>query len=153
MGLDESWIRLCLFLHLGEESSELDSMDDSLDGNDAGGEHDGDLGEWHLRVMMGVVLGLFDVCQVHQTTWTWCPYSWFPSGKTQIWPCWADGLERKCLWAVSSLFSLDGLERRSRHDIWASNELYSFCRLCCCGLGSCRIIHIPIFQSLYQLST
>ena len=23
-------------------------MDDSLDGNDAGGEYDGDLGEWHL---------------------------------------------------------------------------------------------------------
>ena len=35
----------CLFLPLGEESSELGSMDDSLDGNDAGGEHDGDLGE------------------------------------------------------------------------------------------------------------
>ena len=49
---------------------------------------------------MGVMLGVFDVCQVHQTTWIWCPYSWFPSGKTQIWPCWADGLERKCLWAV-----------------------------------------------------
>ena len=38
----------CLFLPLGEESSELGSMDDSLDGNDAGGEYDGDLGEWHL---------------------------------------------------------------------------------------------------------
>ena len=63
--------------------------------------------------MMGVMLGVFDVSQVHQTTWTWCPYSWFPSGKTRIWPCWADGLERKCLWAVSFLFSLDGLERRA----------------------------------------
>ena len=72
---------------------------------------------------MGVVLGVFDVCLVHQTTWTWCPCSWFPSGRTRIWPCWADGLERNCLWAVSSLFSLNGLERRSRHDIWASNEL------------------------------
>ena len=51
--------------------------------------------------MMGV---MFDVCWVHQTTWTWCPYSWFPSGKTWIWPCWADGLKRKCLWAVSFLF-------------------------------------------------
>ena len=36
----------CLFLPSGEESSELGSMDDSL--NDAGGEHDGDLGEWCL---------------------------------------------------------------------------------------------------------
>ena len=35
----------CLFLPSGEESSELGSTDDSLDGNDAGGEHDGDLGE------------------------------------------------------------------------------------------------------------
>ena len=35
----------CLFLPLGEESSELGSMDDSLDVNDAGGEHDSDLGE------------------------------------------------------------------------------------------------------------
>ena len=38
----------CLFLPLGEESSELGSTDDSLDGSDAGGEYDGDLGEWHL---------------------------------------------------------------------------------------------------------
>ena len=38
----------CLFLPLGEESSELGSTDDSLDGNAAGGEHDGDLGEWCL---------------------------------------------------------------------------------------------------------
>ena len=38
----------CLFLPLGEESSELGSTDDSLDGNDAGGEHEGDLGEWRL---------------------------------------------------------------------------------------------------------
>ena len=34
----------CLFLPSGEESSELGSTDDSLDGYDAGGEH-GDLGE------------------------------------------------------------------------------------------------------------
>ena len=52
----------------------------------------------------GVTMGVFDVCLVHQTTWICCPYSWFPSGKTRIWPCWADGLERKCLWAVSSFF-------------------------------------------------
>ena len=38
----------CLFLPSGEESSELGSTDDSLDGNDAGGEYEGDLGEWHL---------------------------------------------------------------------------------------------------------
>ena len=38
----------CLFLPLGEESSELGLTDDSLNGNDAGGEYDGDLGEWHL---------------------------------------------------------------------------------------------------------
>ena len=39
----------CLFLPLGKESSELGSTDDSLDGNDAGGEHDSDLGQQHLR--------------------------------------------------------------------------------------------------------
>ena len=38
----------CLFLPSGEESSELDLTDDSLDGRDAGGENDGDLGEWCL---------------------------------------------------------------------------------------------------------
>ena len=38
----------CLFLPSGEESSELGSTDDSLDGSDAGGENDGDLGEWRL---------------------------------------------------------------------------------------------------------
>ena len=38
----------CLFLSSGEESSELGLTDDSLDGNDAGGEYDGDLGEWCL---------------------------------------------------------------------------------------------------------
>ena len=32
-------------------------------------------------VMMGVMLGMFDVCRVHQTTWIWCPYSWFPFWK------------------------------------------------------------------------
>ena len=62
-------------------------------------------------------------------------------------------LERNCLWAVSSLFPPDGLERMSRHDIWASSELCSFCRLCCWGPGSCRIVHILIFQSLCQSST
>ena len=55
-------------------------------------------------------------------------------------------LERNCLWAVSSLFAPDGLERRSRHDIWASNELCSFCRLCCWGPGSCRSIHTRVFS-------
>ena len=39
-------------------------------------------------------------------------------------------------------FHQDGLEGLSRHDIWASSELCSFCRLCCWGPGSCRIIHI-----------
>ena len=45
MKADSDW---CLFLPSGEESSELGSMDDSLDGNDAGGEHDSDLGEYCL---------------------------------------------------------------------------------------------------------
>ena len=44
-GLMKAGSDWCLFLPSGEESSELGSMDDSLDGNDAGGEHDGDLGE------------------------------------------------------------------------------------------------------------
>ena len=48
------------------------------------------------RVMMGVMQGVFEVGQVHQATWIWCPYSSCPSGKTQISPCWADGLERNC---------------------------------------------------------
>ena len=90
--------------------------------------------------------GVFDVYQVHQTTWIWCPYSLYPSGKT-------DGLERNCFWAVSSLFSPYGLERKCHHDIWASNGLYFSCRLCHWGPGPCTSIHIPIFQSLYQLST
>ena len=38
----------CLFLLSGDESSKLGSTDDSLDGNDAGGGYDGDLGEWCL---------------------------------------------------------------------------------------------------------
>ena len=38
----------CLFLPSGEESSEMGSTDDSLDGDDAGGECDGDLGQWCL---------------------------------------------------------------------------------------------------------
>ena len=33
---------------MGEESSELGSTDESLDGSDAGGENDDDLGEGHL---------------------------------------------------------------------------------------------------------
>ena len=36
---------LCLFLLLGEESPELGSTEDSLDGKDAGGECEGDLGQ------------------------------------------------------------------------------------------------------------
>ena len=47
--------------------------------------------------------------------------------ETQIWLGWPDGLEKNCLWAVFPLSSLDGLERRSRHDKWALNELNSFC--------------------------
>ena len=47
-GLMKAGSDLCLFLPSGEESSELGSTDDSLDGNDAGGENDGDLGEWRL---------------------------------------------------------------------------------------------------------
>ena len=47
--MSQGWMKAgsdwCLFLPSGEEFSELGSMDDSLDGNDAGGEHDGDLGE------------------------------------------------------------------------------------------------------------
>ena len=102
-------------------------------------------------VIMQVMQGVFKVGQVHQTTWIWCPYSLCPSGKTQISPCWADDLERNCFWAVSSLFSPNGLERRCHHDIWASNGLYFFCRLCHWGPGPCMNIHIPRFQSLYQL--
>ena len=30
-----------------------------------------------MGVMLVVMLGVFDVCWVHQTTWIWCPYSWF----------------------------------------------------------------------------
>ena len=37
---------LCLFLPVGVESSEQGSTDDSLDDLDAGGEYDGDLGEY-----------------------------------------------------------------------------------------------------------
>ena len=47
-GLMKAGSDWCLFLPSGEESSELGSTDDSLDGNDAGGEDDGDLGEWRL---------------------------------------------------------------------------------------------------------
>ena len=39
-GLMKAGSDRCLFLPLGEESSELGSTDDSLDGNYAGGEHD-----------------------------------------------------------------------------------------------------------------
>ena len=47
-GLMKAGSDWCLFLPSGEESSELGSTDDSLDGNDAGGKYDGDLGEWRL---------------------------------------------------------------------------------------------------------
>ena len=36
----------CLFLPIGKESSEWGSTDDSLAGRDAGGEYDGNLGEY-----------------------------------------------------------------------------------------------------------
>ena len=107
--------------------------------------------------MLLVTLGVFDMSLGHQTSWTRCPYSlllhqcnslccWM----TWIWP---DGLERNCLWAVSPLFSLNGLERRCHCDKLALNELDSFCKLCRWGLGSCKIIHILIFQSQYLSST
>ena len=47
-GLMKAGSDWCLFLPSGEESSKLGSTDDSLDGSDAGGENDGDLGEWRL---------------------------------------------------------------------------------------------------------
>ena len=78
-----------------------------------------------LGVSMTVASGVSDVYWVHQTSWTGCPcsslhcqYSSLHCQRTRIWPGWSDGLERNCLWAVSSLFSPDGLERRSHHDIW-----------------------------------
>ena len=48
----------CLFLPLGEESSELGSTDDSLDGNDAGVSM---MVIW-VSSALGVVLGVLDVC-------------------------------------------------------------------------------------------
>ena len=45
-GLMEAGSDLCLFLPVGEESSEWGSTDDSLDDKDAGGEYEGDLGEY-----------------------------------------------------------------------------------------------------------
>ena len=36
----------CLFLPVGEESYEWSSTDDPRDGRDAGGEYDGNLGEY-----------------------------------------------------------------------------------------------------------
>ena len=39
-----------------------------------------------LGVSMMVKLGVFDVCLVHQTSWTWCPYSSLHSQRTWIWP-------------------------------------------------------------------
>ena len=104
-----------------------------------------------VGVMMQVMQGVFEVGQVHQIAWIWCPYSLCP-GNTQSSPCWADGHERNCFWAVSSLFSPDGLERRYHHDIWALNVLYFFCRLCHWGPGPCTNIHIPRLQSLCQSS-
>ena len=63
---------------------------------------------------------------------------------TRIWP---DGLKRNCLWAVFPLFALDGLERRCHCDKWALNELSSFCRLCCWGLGYSNIsVTVPVIH-------
>ena len=45
-GLMKAGSDWCLFLPVGEESSEWGSTDDSLDGRDAGGEYDGNLGEY-----------------------------------------------------------------------------------------------------------
>ena len=45
-GLMKTGSDWCLFLPVGEESSEWGSTDNSLDGRDAGGEYDGDLGEY-----------------------------------------------------------------------------------------------------------
>ena len=61
---------------------------------------------------------------------------------------WLMVLERNCLWAVSSLFLPNGLERRNHHGIWASDELYFICKLYHQGPGPCMNIHIPGFQSL-----
>ena len=44
-GSDKSGFRLVSFPALGEESPELGSTEDSFNGNDAGGEYEGDLGE------------------------------------------------------------------------------------------------------------
>ena len=44
-GLMKAGSDLCLFLPLGDESSEWGSTDDSLDEKCAGGEYEGDLGE------------------------------------------------------------------------------------------------------------
>ena len=73
---------------------------------------------------MMVMVGVFDMSLGHRTSWIWCPYSSLHClcsslccQRTWIWLGWSDGLERNCLWAVFSLFSPDGLERRSHHDI------------------------------------
>ena len=75
-GLMKAGSDWCLFLPLGDESSELGSTDDSLDGNDAGVNMMviwvSSATWWLLEVMEGV----FEVGQVHQTTWIWCPCSW-----------------------------------------------------------------------------
>ena len=100
-------------LPLGDESSELGLTDDSLDGNDAGGEYEGDPGEWHLGGDNAGDTGeCLNVSLGHQTSWTGCPYSllhcWCSSlccGKTRFWPGWPDGLERNCLWAIFPPFS------------------------------------------------
>ena len=64
-GLMKAGSDWCLFLPSGEESSELGSMDDSLDGNDVGVSM---MVIW-VNSTVGVMMGVFDVCQVHQTTW------------------------------------------------------------------------------------
>ena len=85
-----------------------------------------------------VMKGVSDVCQANQITWIWHPCSWCPSGRTWFSPLWAWGLERSWFQAaISSLFSLDGLEMTYHHSKWVLSELCFSCRLCHWGLGSC----------------
>ena len=125
----------CLFLPSGEESSELGPTDDSLDGNDAGAEHEGDLGGGTLGVMMlgvsmMVTLGVFDVCLVRQTSWTRCPYSSLHCQYSSLhcqkdmdlaWLVWWSW-KKLSLRLYLPFFHPDGLEMSSRHDMgfkWA----------------------------------
>ena len=75
----------CLFLPSGEESSELGSTDDSLDGSDAGGENDGDLGEWRLGGDIAGDVGVFDMSLGCQTSWTRCPYNLLHHRCNSLW--------------------------------------------------------------------